>query len=140
MSIDQTTPPGGWLGLGPGRVRKAVIGAGLAAYAWVAGAMPPFTARSLLSVLVPGAVLGAIAYGHPPRRIRPPDHIDVAGFSYWAIGVALLFEWEASAVISGSRWWHPSLTELVNPLIGPHPLKSAAMAAWLLSGWALVRR
>jgi hypothetical protein len=34
----------------------------------------------------------------------------------------------------------PSLTQPVNPLIGAHPVKSAAMVAWLLGGWALVRR
>jgi hypothetical protein len=139
MSADQTNPRR-MLRPVPPLVRKSVIGTGLVAYAWVASAMPPFSARSLLGVLVPGAVLGAIAYGHPPERIRPPDRIDVAGFSYWAIGVALLFEWEASAVISGSKWWHPSLTQLVNPLIGAHPVKSAAMVTWLLGGWALVRR
>lgn len=121
-------------------VRKIAIGAGLVAYCWAAGSLAPFTTRSLISVLVPGAVLGAIAYGRPPERIPAPDRIEVAGFSYWAIAVAALFEWEASAFISGSHWWHPSLTELVDPLIAPHPMKSAAMLAWLLSGWALVRR
>jgi hypothetical protein len=123
-----------------GTARKAVLAVGLAGYAWVAGALTPFTAKSLLSVLVPGAVLGAIAYGRAPRRIPPPQAMDIAGFSYWAIGAAVLLEWEASAVISGSTWHHPSLTQLVSPLIGPHPVKSAAMLAWLLSGWALVRR
>jgi hypothetical protein len=106
MSADQTNSRR-VLGPVPAVVRKGVIGAGLVTYAWVASAMPPFSARSLLGVLVPGAVLGAIAYGLPPERIRPPERIDVAGFSYWAIGVALLFEWEASAVLSGSSWWHP---------------------------------
>jgi hypothetical protein len=121
-------------------VRKIAVGAALAGYCWVAGGLAPFTTRSLLSVLVPGAVLGAIAYGRPPARIPAPERIDVAGFSYWAIAVAALFEWEASAFIGGSTWWHPSLTELVSPLIAAHPAKSIAMLAWLLCGWALVRR
>ena len=54
--------------------------------------------------------------------------------------MAVLLEWEASAVFSGSKWWHPSLTDLVNPLIGTHVTRSAAMLVWLLGGWALVRR
>ena len=105
MSADQSNPHRALRPVPP-LARKAVIGAGLASYAWVASAMPPFSTRSLIGVLVPGAVLGAIAYGHPPERIRPPERLDIAGFSYWAIVVALLFEWEASSVISGSQWRH----------------------------------
>lgn len=124
-----------WPGL-----RRAVTGAGLAGYAWVAGGLAPFTVRSLISVLLPGAVLGAIAYGRPPERIPPPQSLDVTGFSYWAIGVAALLEWEASSFIGGSAWQHPSLTQLIDPLITAHPARSGAMLAWLLGGWALVRR
>lgn len=66
----------------------------------------------------------------------------MTGLSYWVICIALLFEWEASAFRDGpaALHWHPSLTELINPLIAPHPLKSAAIVLWLLAGWALVRR
>jgi hypothetical protein len=126
--------------LGPRPARKLAVGAGLAGYSWLAGGLAPFTGRSLLSVLVPGAVLGAIAYGRPPRRIPAPERLDVAGFSYWAIAVALLLEWEASAVFGGSTPSHPSLTNLIDPLIHTHPAKAAAILVWLVSGWALVRR
>ena len=121
-------------------VRKIVIGTGLVAYSWVAGATAPFSMDALLSVLLPGAVLAAIACRFAPERIEPPGHINAVGFSYWAIGIAALFEWEAAAFRDNSPPWHPSLTELVDPLIGPHPLKSAAVLVWLLAGWGLVRR
>ena len=122
------------------RVRKAAIGSGLVAYSWVAGGTTPLTAKALLSVLLPGAVIAGIAYGRAPERIPPPDSLDMAGFSYWMICLAALFEWEASAFKDGSHWWHPSLTDLINPLIEPHPVKSAAILVWLLAGWALVKR
>jgi hypothetical protein len=121
-------------------VRRTVIGTGLVAYSWVAGSTAPFSTKALLSVLFPGVVLAVIAYGWHPERIPPPEHLDVTGFSYWVICVAALFEWEAAAFKDNSRWWHPSLTDLVNPIIAPHPMKSAAILVWLLAGWGLVRR
>ena len=120
-------------------VLAAAIGAGLAVYAWVAGSAAPFSRGAFLAVLIPGAVLALIAYARPPERILAPESVDAAGFSYWIIAIALLFEWEASAV-RDNRPWHPSLTDLINPLIAPHPIKTAAIVVWLLSGWALVRR
>jgi hypothetical protein len=84
--------------------------------------------------------MGAIAYGRPPERIQPPDAIDLTGFSYWVICLAALFEWEASAFRGGSTWSHPALTDLINPVIAPHPIKSAAIVVWLMAGWGLVKR
>jgi len=129
------------LPLGASPARNAVMGAAMVGYAWLLAATAPFSTRALLGVLLPGAVLGVIAYGRPPERIPPPDSVDVTGFSYWVICIALLFEWEASAVRDNkSPAVHPSLTDLINPLIEPHPVKTVAIVIWLLSGWALVRR
>jgi hypothetical protein len=128
------------LPLGARPARNAVIAAGLIGYAWVIGGAAPFSLKALVGVLLPGAVLGVIAYARPPERIPPPESVDMAGFSYWIIAIALLFEWEAAAFRDGSPRWHPSLTDLVNPLLAPHPVKCAAIVIWLLAGWALVRR
>jgi hypothetical protein len=129
------------LGAGRGiRVRTAAIGIVLAGYAWAAGATTPLTATALVFVLIPGVVLAVIACWWPPERIPPPDRLDIVGVSYWAICVAALFEWEASAYKDNSLPWHPSLTDLINPLLEPHIIKSAAFLVWMLVGWALVRR
>ncbi|HEY6277946.1 MAG TPA: hypothetical protein VIX86_16625 [Streptosporangiaceae bacterium] len=132
--------PSFWPGHGRNRVRTAVIGTVLAGYAWAAGAAAPFSATALVCVLVPGVVLAAMARWWPPDRIPAPERLDATGMSYWVICVAALFEWEASAYRDNSLPWHPSLTNLVNPLIEPHLLKSAAILVWILAGWALVRR
>lgn len=122
------------------RVRDTALFAGLATYAWVVAGMAPFTMKSLIGVLIPGAVLGVIAYGRPPERIPAPEKLDVTGMSYWLICAAALLEWEASAFKDNSLPWHPSLTDLVNVLIDPHLIKSVAIMVWLMAGWALVRR
>jgi hypothetical protein len=120
--------------------KKLVIGTGLVAYSWFAASTEPFTRDALLIVLVPGAVIGFLAYGRPPARIPPPQSLDIAGFSYWALTIAILFEWEAAAFKDNSQWWHPALTDLVDPMLGSHPVKALAILIWLLAGWGLVRR
>jgi hypothetical protein len=118
----------------------AAIAAGLAVYAWVDGSAAPFSRGAFVGVLIPGAVLAVIAYGRPPERIPPPRELDIAGTSYWVIALAAFFEWEASAYRDNSLPWHPSFTDLMDPLLGPHLVKSAAILVWILAGWALVRR
>lgn len=137
-----TGPPGPvrWPYSNGRTVRDTLIVLALAGYAWVASAAAPFTDQALAGVLIPGAALGMIAYGRPPERVPAPGRLDVTGFSYWAICVAATLEWEASAFQSGSHPWHPSLTELIDPLIQPHPVRSGVFLVWLLAGWALVRR
>jgi hypothetical protein len=121
-------------------LRKAAVGAGLIAYSWFAAGTEPFTISALLIVLVPGVALFVIAYVRPPKRIPPPDRLDLTGFSYWAIAVGALFEWEASAFKDGAPSWHPALTTLIDPVLGTRPVKAAGILIWLLAGWALVRR
>jgi hypothetical protein len=118
----------------------ALILAGLAVYAWVTAAAAPFSRGALVGVVIPGAVLGIIAFGRPPERIPPPAELDMIGLSYWMICLAAFFEWEASAWRDNSWPWHPSFTNLVDPLLGPHLVKTAAVLVWILAGWALVRR
>jgi hypothetical protein len=123
----------------PSRQRLA-LSAVLFGYAWLAASTRPFTFMSLLVVLLPGAVVAGVAIWGPPDRIEAPDRLDIAGFSWWLVIVAVLFEWEAAGFRDNSPWWHPSLTELVDPIIAPYPLRSIAFFLWLITGWALVRR
>jgi hypothetical protein len=118
----------------------ALIFAGLAVYAWVVAAAAPFSRGALVGVVIPGAVVGLVASVRPPERIPPPAELDMIGMSYWMICLAAFFEWEASAWRDSSWPWHPSFTNLIDPLLGPHLVKTAAVLVWLLAGWALVRR
>ena len=63
----------------------------------------------------------------------------MTGMSYWVICLAAFLEWEASAWRDSSWPWHPSFTNLIDPLLTPHLIESAAFLVWLLAGWALVQ-
>ena len=118
----------------------ALVGTGLAVYAWMVAGAAPFSRGALVGVVIPGAALGTIALVRPPERIAPPDQLDMTGMLYWIVCLAAFFEWEASAYKDNSWPWHPSFTDLIGPLLGPHLIRSAAILVWLLAGWALVRR
>jgi hypothetical protein len=118
----------------------ALILTGLAVYAWMAAAAAPFSRGALVAVVIPGAALGLIAFGRPPERIPPPVELDMIGMSYWMICLVAFFEWEASAWRDNSWPWHPSFTNLIDPLLAPHLIKTVAILVWMLAGWALVRR
>ncbi|HEY7431376.1 MAG TPA: hypothetical protein VH641_11665 [Streptosporangiaceae bacterium] len=129
-----------WPALREHPVRTPLIGIVVVAYAWFIAGFEPFTTKSLVGVIIPGAVLGVIAYGRPPERIAPPEQLDIFGMSYWMIILGALFEWEASAFRDNSLAWHPSLTDLVNPLLSTHVTKTLAIVLWLMAGWGLVKR
>ncbi|SRR5216683_1340313 len=141
MTTEPLPRSGGDLPRQRGRlVRRTLTGAALASCSWIAGAAAPFSLTALVSVLVPGVVLGAIACRWPPERIPAPARLDITGVSYWAICLIALFEWEAASYQSGSRPWHPTLSLVVGPVLQPHAVRSAAFLGWLLLGWGLVRR
>ncbi|HUK68209.1 MAG TPA: hypothetical protein VLW50_05570 [Streptosporangiaceae bacterium] len=121
-------------------VRTATVGVGVAGYSWLAGGISAFTGVATISVAVPCVVLAMIVFRWPPERIPPPERLDITGASYWAIAAMLFFEWEASAFRDGSHWWHPTLSAATGPLLHQHVVKSALFAAWLLTGWGLIRR
>lgn len=121
-------------------VRTVITVAAVAGYSWLAGRTASFTTASTIAVAIPWVVLALIAVRWPPERIPPPQRLDVAGASYWAIAAIMFFEWEASAFRDGSGWWHPSFSNAVEPLLAQHPVKSVAFAAWLVAGWGLIRR
>ncbi len=121
-------------------VLAVAIGTGLAVYAWVDGSAVPFSRGALVGVLIPGAVLAVIAVGRPPERIPPPDGLDIARHVLLADHPHGVLRVGGVRLQDNSWPWHPSFTDLVTPLLGPHLVKSAAILVWMLAGWALVRR
>jgi hypothetical protein len=127
-------------GWGQHPIRTAIAGMAVAGYSWFAGGIASFTTAATIAVVIPWLVLGVIFYGWS-ERIPPPERLDATGASYWAIVTMMFFEWEAAGFKDGSNYWHPTLSVVAGPLLDHHhAVKSVAFAAWLLGGWALMRR
>lgn len=122
------------------RLCAALAGAGLVAFAWIAGGFRAFTWQSTVSVAIPGVALVALAARGKPARIPSPDRLDLCGASYWLIAAFSFFEWECAAWMDGSRPWHPTLSVILAPLFDHHMIKSAAFLTWMIGGWELLRR
>ena len=79
------------------------------------------------------------------RRRPDPGRLPRAGTALW--GGALLAGglWELWSLarqpsLDVTSWAHPTISALTDPLLASHPGRSLALAAWLLTGWYVVRR
>lgn len=129
--------------VGAGRLAGGIaVGAGLAAYAWFAAGLAPFTAPALAAVV--GGGLAAMVYGMrrlPPRAGRPgPGTGTAAGLVAWVVLVVALAAWEVAAWAQHPRVDHPTLSSLANDALGPRPVRAAALAGWLVASARLARR
>ena len=115
----------------------AVPAAVAAGYAWWATGLRPFTGPALVAVL--GAGLAAMALGAAalPRRTPPPaaGHAGV----WFGLGAALGL-WQLASFLHHSRADHPTLSSLINTLFQSHPARAIGLLAWLAVGAGLARR
>ena len=115
----------------------ALAGSGVAAYAWWATGLRPFTTASTAAVL--GAGLVAMAVGSRYRRVGG-GRVDVRDKVVWASLLGALAAWQLAAYLQHPRSQHPTLSSLTNALLETHPLRAAAFVAWLVAAARLARR
>jgi hypothetical protein len=109
----------------------------VAAYAWMAAGLRPFTLPALVATLGGGVV--AIIVG---RRLSGPvaSRGPVRGVWLWAaLGIAAAL-WELQAFLQHPRSAHPTVSSLTNDLLRSHPPRAGAMLVWLATGVWLARR
>jgi hypothetical protein len=144
---EPTAAPGGqgwahWLA--PARLTPALVIAGLL-YSVAAGGLARFSWPAMVAVAVPG-VVGVTSAWHavpgPPAEAAPIQEGRTAG---WAAVFGALALWELSAwllqpTLTSGSLAHPTISFLLDPLLGSQPGRSVGFAAWLALGWFLVRQ
>lgn len=116
----------------------------LAAYAWWATTLRPFTDAALAVTLATGAA--AILAGGWMRRAAGPLPSRVsgsgwsAGLAVWAALAVVLATWELAAYLQLPRSEHPTLSALANSVFDRHPVRALAFGVWVLAGFGIARR
>lgn len=127
------------VGAGPvaGRAAAAVA---VAAFAWWAAGLAPFTTPSLVAVVGGGLVAMAAGARWLPRRPTPVEGAaPPAGLAAWAVLVVALAAWELAAYVQHPRADHPTLSSLANDALRPRVVRAAALAGWLAVAARLAR-
>jgi hypothetical protein len=145
-------PPGGVPIAAPGwadrlvraRPTPALVIGGLL-YSVAAGGLARFSWPAMVAVAVPG-VVGVASAWHaapgPPAEAAPIRRGGAAGWAavFVALGLWELGAWLLQPSLTTGSPAHPTISILLDPLLGSHPGRSVGFAAWLALGWFLVRR
>jgi hypothetical protein len=111
----------------------------LVGFALVAALARPLTAPAAVAVLAPGVLL----LGVRARRPVPPPpggaRLRAAAVVWTALGVAVA-GWWLVAFAWGNDAQHPTLSLLLDPVLGTYPGRLAGWLAWLGAGRWLVTR
>jgi hypothetical protein len=109
----------------------------LVGYAVLAAFSRPLTLPAAAAVVLPAVALILLAAHRtpPPRVALTRRHV-----APWAVLVALLAAWEATAALWGNDAAHPTLSLLLDPVTATYPGRLAGWLAWLGAGRWLVTR
>jgi hypothetical protein len=119
--------------------RRAVLVPVLLVLSLVGGAFPSFSVAANLYVLVLG---GALCWLGLSARVpkRPDPGRPSRAAAWWLVpglAAALL---ELTDFLLGSTRSHPTVSDLMDPVLAGYLPRSAAYCAWLYAFWGLVRR
>jgi hypothetical protein len=120
----------------------AVVIAALAAYAWWAVALPPFSGEAAAAVVLAGAVAMVVgARQRPPRRPSgPPAATIPPGIGRWMVLGAVAAAWQLAAYVQQPRADHPTLSSLTNAVLDSRATRMVAVVLWIVVARGLARR
>jgi hypothetical protein len=128
----------------PARPTRAWVIAGLL-YAVAAGGLARFSWPALVAVAGPGLVGVLSAWRTPPTPSVEAAPIHASGAAAWAAVFVVLALWELGALLLQPALTidspaHPTISVLLDPVLGSHLGRSVGFAVWLALGWLLVRQ
>ncbi|MGI8696809.1 MAG: hypothetical protein ACR2JQ_09180 [Mycobacteriales bacterium] len=114
---------------------------GLAAmYSWLVGGLKAFSPTANLVIVGTGAVFLTIGAFRPPPKVPPPARLGRRGVVAWSVLLGVFAVQEVINDILGSTHAHPTLSVLMDPVLGGHLAKSVAVFVWIAFGGEMLRR
>jgi hypothetical protein len=112
----------------------------VAALAWAATSLRPFTHPALAVTLLTGMVV--VAIGARVRKTNPsaPRVAVRRSPTVWILLIAALALLELIAFLQLPRVDHPTLSSLANQVFDSHLVRAIAFAAWIGAGFGIARR
>jgi hypothetical protein len=112
----------------------------VAAYAWVAAGLRPFTLSEEVLVAVPALLgLAAAMRASGTMRTESADWSWRGSAAIWLGLVVVAAAWELNAYFSSPRSAHPTLSVIADNVMSVHPGRALVFVLWLALGWVLVR-
>jgi hypothetical protein len=114
-------------------------------YAVVAGRLARFSWPAMVAVAGPGLAGMLSAWRTPPRPPVAAAATRAGGAAAWAAVFVVLALWELSALLLQPALTvdspaHPTISVLLDPVLGSAPGRSVGFAVWLALGWFLARQ
>jgi hypothetical protein len=125
-----------------GLVVGAVVIAALAAYAWWAVALPPFSGEAAAAVVLAGAVAMVVGARQRPRQraSESPTAAIPPGIGRWVVLGAVTAAWQLAAYVQQPRADHPTLSSLTNAVLDSRATRMVAVVLWIVVARGLARR
>ncbi|CAN5843495.1 hypothetical protein BH23ACT12_BH23ACT12_13770 [soil metagenome] len=113
--------------------------AAVAAYAWAATSLRPFTVPALVVTLLTGFCVLAIG-----SRLRPAEREEpvpvLPRVWTWIALFGGLAAWELAAFVQLPRADNPTLSSLANQVFDSHLVRALAFWVWIAGGLGIARR
>jgi predicted PurR-regulated permease PerM len=109
--------------------RRAAMIAAVAAYAWWATALRPFSTPATIAIVGAGALAEGAGLTYRHRRPRP---IVRRGVAVWLVVAALLSCWQLAAFVQEPRQAHPTVSSIINDTLDAHLVRALACVGWLV--------
>ena len=138
-------PGPGWVDRwGPARLAPALAIGGLL-YAAAAGGLARFSWPAMVAVAGPGLVGVLSAWRTLPTPSLEAAAVHASGVAVWAAVFVALALWELGALLLQPALTidspaHPTISVLLDPVLGSHLGRSVGFLVWLALGWFLVRQ
>ncbi len=120
----------------PGRLPVAASAIVVAAYAWWAVGLPPFSRGATLAVLLAGGMAAAAG----ARSRRPAAPLPWRRMAPWAGLAVALGAVQLVSYLQQPRADHPTLSSLTNAALDTQTARALAFVVWLAATVALARR